>query len=186
MKRFLYTLLIICFCTALILYFKTYAITNNKEQLESNIKHFINNNEPIVKVNNITIRKQIDIDNKKLVLYGINNKSLGIAELSRGVNCRYRVHKTHKCTGCIEYENCKTNKGKYLVISGKNCDNNIAYIKVSLGRKKHKLNIPRGRYFLVKCKLSSKHSDEIVNNDIVVYNKNNINITNKIFDISFQ
>lgn len=175
---------IIVICIGVALYSKAYAITNNKTQLMDNILRFIN--RPTVVANNIDIKQELNIDNKKYVLF-IINKNLGEAELTKGFNNKYKIETAGYGSGFYRDEINKTNRGKYLIISGKNYENKISYIKILLDGKEYKISIPKQEYFIVNCAVPIKTQQEFVGgNSIKFYNNNDIDITEEMSKILFQ
>lgn len=184
MKRFIFAILcaLIIISVAFISYCKTYRVADNKKQLEDSIKQFIN--RPTETVNNIDVRQQLNIDNKKYVLYTIDNKTLGDAELTKGINNKYKIVTTVSGRGFFDTNMYKTNRGKYLVFKGENYDLKIAYLKVTIDNKAYKINIPQQEYFLVSCPIPTKTQDMYIDfNKVKLYNKNDVDISNEMFKV---
>lgn len=186
MRKLLFVLLsgLIVACIGFVLYSAKYTVINDKKQLEDNIIRFIN--RPSVVANNIDIKQELNLDNKKYVLFVINN-SLGEAELTKGFNNKYKIETTGYGSGFYRDEINKTNRGKYLIISGKNYENKIAYIKILLDDKEYKISIPKQEYFIVNCAVPIETQQEFVGgNSIKFYNNNDIDITEEMSKVLFQ
>lgn len=172
---------VIVFCIGFILYSRTYTIANNKKQLKSSIIQFIN--RPIVVFNNIDIKEELNLDNKKYVLFIINN-CLGDAELTKGFNNKYKIESTGYGSGFFRDEIKQTNKGKYLILKGKNYNKKIAYAKVLLDNKEYKIIIPQQEYFMVYCAVPIKTQRVFPDaNDIKFFNSSDVDITNDVFKV---
>jgi hypothetical protein len=142
-------------------YSRTYKISDNKKQLEYNIKQFIN--RPTVIHNNIDIKQELNINNKKYILLLIDN-ILGEAELTKGINNKYKIESV-RSGGYFRSKVYKTNKGKYFIVEGKNYDMKIAYIKILLDNKEYKISIPQQEYFLAYCEVPIETQIEYLNFD---------------------
>ena len=163
-------------------YSRLYTLTDNKTQLKDNILQF--SNRPSTIYNNIDIKQELNLDNKKYILYIIDN-TLGYAELTKGLNNKYKIETTGSGSSYFFIpEIYKTNKGKYLILKGKNPDMKIVYTKVTLENKEYKISIPKQAYFMVYCAVPIK--TQIVypdTNNLKLYNKNDVDITNEIMKI---
>jgi hypothetical protein len=175
---------LITVCIAVFFYSTKYKITNDKKQLEDNIICFIN--RPSEVANSVDIIQELNLDNKKYVLFLINAR-LGRAELTKGFNNKYKIEFTEYGTGFFRGEINRTNKEKYLVISGKNYENKIAYIKVLFNDKEYKINIPQQEYFMVNCVVPIETQQHFLDvNNTRFYNSNGMDITEEILNILFQ
>ncbi|WP_298844294.1 hypothetical protein [Clostridium sp.] len=162
-------------------YSMVYTLTDNKTQLKNNILQF--SNRPSIIYKTIDIKEELNLDNKKYILYIIDN-TLGNAELTKGLNNKYKIETTGSGSNFFIPEIYKTNKGKYLILKGKNPDMKIVYAKVSVDNKEYRINIPKKTYFLVYCAVPSK--TQIVYpdaNNLRLYNNNDVDITNKMMKI---
>lgn len=172
---------IIVTCIGFTLYSNTYKITNSKTQLMCNILQFIN--RPTVVANNIDIKQELNLDNKKYVLFIINN-NLGDAELTKGFNNKYKIESTGYGSNFFTGEIKKNNKGKYLILEGENPNNKIAYCKVLLDNKEYKILIPQQEYFMVYCGVPIETESVFVEtNNIKFYSSNDVDITNDMFKV---
>ena len=169
----------------LISYSKKYTITDNKEQLEDNIKQIIN--RPDIVTDKIEIKQELNLDNKKYVLFIINN-ILGMADFTKGFNNKYEIDGVGYGGGyyyCAEV--FKTNKGKYLFMTGKNYDMKIAYSKVQLEGNEYKISIPQKEYFIayaaVPIKTINIHPEPQYTR---LYDKSANDITDDMFNALLQ
>lgn len=170
--------LIIILCVGFVYYSKIYTIKNDIEIVKNSLIKFINRSTVITK--DIDIKEELNIDNKKYVFFVINNK-LGNAELTKGINNKYKINSTGYASGSFRDEISKTNKGKYLILRGKNLDNKIAYIKVVLDDKEYKISIPQKEYYMVYCSVPTETERIFLDiNNLKFYNKNDNDITENI------
>jgi hypothetical protein len=179
--------LIILLCLFIIVgtvfsYSRVYTLTDNKAQLKDNILQF--SNRPSKIYNNIDIKEELNLDNKKYILYIIDN-TLGNAELTKGFNNKYKIETIGSGSSYLFIpEIYKTNKGKYLILKGKNPDMKIVYAKVSVDNKEYRISIPKKTYFLVYCAVPIK--TEIIYpdaNNLKLYNNDDVDITNEMMKI---
>lgn len=181
-KFLLFVIVIVCIGFAY--YSKTYAIKNDKEVIKNRLIQFINRSTVIA--NNIDIKQELNIDNKKFVFFVIND-TLGDSELTKGINNKYKINTTGYGGGPFRDEIIKTNRGKYLILKGKNFDNKISYVRVLLENKEYKINIPKQEYYMVYCSVPSETQMTFLDiNRIKFYNKNDADITVEIFKNLFQ
>lgn len=180
MKKLFWALICIltATCIGLIFYSTTYTIPNSTKQIKSSIIQFINRD--MVLADDIDIKQELNIDNKKYVLFVVSN-NLGTAELIKGFNNKYKIYST-ECSERFFYDEIyKTNKGKYLILKGKNYNNKIAYITASLDGNKYKINIPKQEYFMVYCKVPKKTQNIFLDsNDIKFYSNSDTDITDEM------
>lgn len=161
-----------------VMYNRTYFITNDNKELKHNILNFVNRQTVIAK--DIDIKKSVDIDNKKYVLYSTLD-FLGYTELEKGLNNKYKINAAQYGTPPeIIFRVEQTNKSKYFIIYGKNYDMKIAYIKTSFEDKEYKIEIPQEEYFIAYCPVS-KDVQGIMPNKFEEYDKDNNDITDEIF-----
>ncbi|MBU3172929.1 hypothetical protein [Clostridium estertheticum] len=175
-KTFFLLSIVAIVCISLILYSRIYTITEDRGQLESKIIQFIN--RPIITVKKIDIKQELNIDNKKYIIFIDNNNTLGNAELTKGLNNKYKIESTGGGNSCFYEEIYKTNKGKYLIMKGKNPDIKISYVKETVDNKEYKISIPSQEFYMAYCAVpngtQSVYSDP---NKIKFYNKNGRDIT---------
>lgn len=175
---------LIILCLGLFFYSGTYTIRNDRKQISENILLFINIGT--VKSNSIDIKEELNIDNRRYVLFVINN-SLGMAELIKGLNNRYKIESTRHGSGFFHHEIIKTNKGKYLILEGKNYNAKIAYIKALLDNKEYKIVIPKQEYFMVYSEVPVETQSKYLDlNNIEFYDSKDIDITDETFKVLLQ
>ncbi|WFR56739.1 hypothetical protein QA584_24510 [Anaerocolumna sp. AGMB13025] len=178
MKKILLVVFIIILLLVSLVFYKytsSYAIKDNKENLENNIKLRIHRT-----TDDLDIKQSINIDNKKYVLYIISNE-LGVAEFTKGFNKRYKIGSTSYGNNPIKYNIVKTNKAKYFIIAGKNTEKKINYVKLLLENTIYKIDIPQQEYFYTFCKIPNNTMilyPEI--SDLSFYNSNNKSITKEV------
>lgn len=167
-------------------YNEKFSIIDSKQQLYNSIMYSIN--RPNITVDNVDIKKMIDIDNKKYILF-VSNKFTGIGDtvLTKGINNKYKIEYTEYGSNIFQYRVQETNKNKYFVVFGKNYGEKIDWIKVILDRKEYKIKIPQQEYFISYCLISSD-TKNIFPDDLGfnLYDKYNNDITNKIYKEYFK
>lgn len=183
MKKLLFTLLVIIIisCLGFILYLRPYNIVDNKKQLAENIQQFINRPKGY---NNIDIKQELVIDNKKYVLFTMDDYT-GFSELTKGFNNKYKIESVEYSSELLKDEIIKVKKEKYLLLRGKNCNNKIAYAKVKLDGVEYKINMPQD-YYIVYCKVpveTQRTWIEIEN--IRLFDINDVDITREMFEVLF-
>lgn len=185
MRKLLKPLLfaIVIFCIGFGYYSKTYPIKNDMQVIKDRIIKFINRPTPYI--NDIDIKQELNLDNKKYIFFLINdqfNDQLGGAELTKGINNKYKIESTEWASGSLRDEIVKTNKGKYLILKGKNLDNRISYVKISLDNKEYTINIPQKEYYMVYCSVPLETEETFLDfNSIKFYDNNNTDITLDVF-----
>ncbi|UZW14452.1 hypothetical protein OSC52_00995 [Clostridium pasteurianum] len=188
MKKIFFTLLsaLMIFCAIYIIYVSPYTIIDNKKQLEVNVKNFIN--KSTVFVENIQIIQELNLDNKKLILFLTNDNLLGDGELTKGINNKYKIEEVGYSNNQFMNHVIKTDKKSYVILEGKNYNNKITYAKVLLDGNQYKVNIPQQSYFIVYCEIPSVKTKitRISMDNIKLYDKKNIDITNEMFKIFFN
>lgn len=177
-KTFLLLSIIVIVCIALISYSRIYTITEDKGQLENKLIQFIN--RPTVTVTKIDIKQELNIDNKKYILFIDNNNMLGNAELTKGLNNKYKIESMGG-NSYFHEEIIKTNKAMYLIMKGKNPDIKISYAKETLDKKEYKISFPLQEYYMAYCKVPNGTQLVYPNtNNTKCYNKNGRDITKEI------
>lgn len=170
-------------CIGFILFSKTYTITNGRTQLEDNILGFINRNTVVIK--NIDIKQELNLDNKKYVLFTIKD-GLGEAELTNDFNNKYKIESAGYGSAFFRYDIMKTNKGKYLILEGKNYDNKISYTKVLLDNREYKIIIPQQKYFIVYCSVPIETQKVFLEpKNLKFYSSKDIDITKEMFGLLY-
>ncbi len=168
-------------CIGFIIYLSPYTISNNETQLEDIILRFIN--RPTAIAYNIDIKQELNLDNKKHVLYTIDNE-MGEAELTRGINNKYKMEFVSYGSSLFKCDVRKTNKGKYIFLQGKNVDNEIAYVNVQSGSDEYRIDIPQQEFFVVSCPVPiDTQLGFVAANTIKFFNNNDANITNEMLEI---
>ena len=151
--------------------------STSENNLEDNIKGFIN--RPTIITDKIDIKQAIDIGNKKYVLFRYN-ENLCEAELIRGLNGKYKIESTNGGSDLFQYRVREINKSKYFVLSGKNHDLKIDNVKVILDGNKYEIAIPQQEYFIAYCAVSNNTQSVFPENGFRLFDNNNIEITNDI------
>ena len=170
--------LIVILSIGFVYYSKVYKIKNDIEVVKNGLIKLMNRSTVIIK--DIDVKEELNIDNKKYVFFIINNK-LGDAELTKGINNKYKINTVGYGSGSLRDEISKTNKGKYLILKGKNVDNKIAYIKLLLDDNEYKINIPEKEYYMVYCSVPNETERTFLDiNNVKFYNESDNDITDDI------
>lgn len=181
MKKMFFALLcvLVIIIAGFISYSGKYTITNDKKQLGRNILEFINRQKLIS--NEIDIKEELTLDNKKFVLFIISD-GFGHAELTKGFNNKYKIESATYGNSFFRNEINKTNEGRYIILTGKSHNLKIAYVKVLLDNKEYKISIPEQEYYMAYCKVPIETEWAFLEFDNVkFYNKDNVDITDDIF-----
>jgi len=148
-----------------------YYIENNHQSIIHGIKQFSNNFND----SEIIIRKEVDIDNKKFLIFNYNENFLGVTELTKGFLNKYKIEYLAE----IDFADAiisKTDKSKYLIVRGKNYNKRVASIRVFIEGKEYLFDISTKDYFIV---YQSVNEDVNIKSPInVEMYDNNISITN--------
>lgn len=155
-KLTIISLTLLIFIVLSILYYSfTYDTIDNKKQIEDKIKE-------LTSYNNINIEQEINVDNKKYILYSVQS-IIGYVEFTKGFNNRFKVESGSSGTNSIICLIISTNKSRYLLIGGKNYNKEIANIAFSIDENEYKIPIEEEKFFLT-CSDVSKNI-EISNYD---------------------
>ncbi|MPM64000.1 hypothetical protein SDC9_110885 [bioreactor metagenome] len=178
-KKIYYILIILVFIYGgFSLYSRPYTIADDKKQLEASIVKFIN--RPIVITENVEIKQELNLHNKKFVLFSYNNK-LASVELIKGLNNKYKIEKAELTDKYFYDEIRTTNDGKYLILKGKNYNSKIAYVRVLLDNNEYKIDIPQQEYFITYCKVPMETEKSFIEVGILkIYNSEDIDITEEM------
>lgn len=180
MKKKIYYILIILVLIygGFSLYSRPYTIAEDKKQLEENIVKFIN--RPIVITDKVEIKQELNLHNKKFVLFLYNNK-LANVELIKGLNNKYKIEKAELTDKYFYDEIRTTSDGKYLILKGENYNSKIAYVRVLLDNNEYKIDIPQQAYFITYCKVPMETEKTFIGaGNLKIYNNEDIDITNEM------
>lgn len=186
MKKKIYHILIILvfIYIGFSLYSRPYTITDDKKQLEENIVKFIN--RPIVITDKVETKQELDLHNKKFVLFSYNNK-LANVELIKGLNNKYKIEKAELTDKYFYDEVRTTSDGKYLILKGENCNSKIAYVRVLLDNNEYKIDIPQQEYFITYCKVPMETERTFIGvGNLKIYNSQDVDITEEMNKILFK
>ena len=154
-----------------------YTISNNKESFEKAIYERINeNNVSIQKIN------RIKDTNTYIALFYVQD-NLGYAELIQGKNGKFkRGDHLGYGTNLFQKQVITTNKGKYVIVVGKNHNKDISKIVVKVGNIKdgfsENLNVSE-KHFIKYFKVSNNTKEGNSHINLHLFNKDNIEITKK-------
>lgn len=170
------------FLVALIInYQSSYSVTESVDSIHNKIVYFLRNSKYTDVIKEIRIKSQSNIDNRKYVLFYIDEK-LAYAELKRGLNSKYKIVSVTTDINMLKYEIIKTNKSKYLFVIGKNADLKIDYIKAKVGVDEYTVTIPKELYFISYCPVFSWASlgEDPKTDTFKVFDNKNNDITSQI------
>lgn len=170
----------VVFILILITYSGTYKIVDDKTQIEKHILEFIN--RPIGQYDYVDMKQYINIDNKKYILYTTTDK-IGFAGLVKGLNGKYKIAYSEHSNNSFDDKVIETNRGKYIILIGKNPDKEIEYSEVVLEFNEYKIKIPDEEYFIVSSKIKDgTKSILIAPNNIKLFDANGTDISHIRFE----
>lgn len=153
------------------------------------------NQEYIIKddINNIQIKNTLDIGNKKVVLFLIDNKYIGKSILEKGSNNKYKILGTGYGNSKFYRSNIeKVGDNKYLIIVGRNYQSKISKIKAYvIGRYSDYQNtrtdmyeIPtdNNEFYIYTCKLENDLIYPYLPADLIFLNNQHEDITEELFN----
>jgi hypothetical protein len=164
----------------LLAYYKEYSIVNSENVMTKTIQSFISSDD-------VKVVKKIDLDNKAIVLFTYQNKSMvGCAKLKRGINGRYKIQGAN--TGdAFEFvrDYVDTNRGRYFVFLGKNFDYKINSIRFKDNISPVvQYGLPHSEFFMLILDISNKI--DIALHEYEIYDKNNKEMTKDIVKAYFS
>ncbi len=156
MKRKIYIIIIVLtFIVLSILdYGRKYPIEDDLDQIGTCILSYIN--RPTIIYDDIDIKETLDIDNKKYILFTLDN-TIGFSEFIKGYNHKYKYYvASHGGSNLFGGRVYETNKGKYIVIYGKNQGIKYKSVTVTLDNKKYKFELPQKEYYIIHYSVPRK------------------------------
>lgn len=136
-------------------YQNDYSVNNTESDLQVTINNRLNTE--------VVLELTENTDNKLHVLFRVGN-SVGVAELKKGWNSRYKLLFASLGTDAIEIRKVDTSKGSYLFMAGRN-DVGIKKIVTTVYGENNVIEMPDTEYFLVKepiKEFSHKHPPYII------------------------
>lgn len=184
-KKIYYTLVILVLIYGgFSLYYRPYTIADNKMQLEESIVKIIN--RPVVITDKVEIKQELNLHNKKFVLFSYGNK-LANVELIKGINNKYKIEGVELNDNYFQDDIRTTSDGKYLILEGKNYNSKIAYVRVLLDSNEYKINIPQQEYFITYCKVPMGTERTFIGvGNLKIYNSQDVDITEEMNKILFK
>jgi hypothetical protein len=180
LKKSAYHLIIgffIIFSLISVIITKEFTVTSNIQSIEESIEGFLSTKN----INGlINIHKVTDIDNKKLVVFELNN-NIGEAEFIRGINGKYKILSTGYGTNFIRRRILKTNKARYLTIIGRNYNKKIKRIDLVLENNNYTFSIPVEDEYFIYHKMITDDSMNMMLDKIILIDKQGNDITDKIY-----
>jgi hypothetical protein len=176
----LFSILCILIISGILFYYHidtTYTVEPDKSQFEDAILNRIN--KPSTVTNNIEIKQELTLDNKKYFIVSFGDTE-GRAELTKGLNKKYKMGWVGYGSSLFRCDIWETNKGKYIILFCKN-KNEIQYAKVVLNGQEYKIDIPQNEYVIAYCKVPDSSKVGLITlDDINFYNSSNIDITEQV------
>lgn len=159
----------------------TYSVGVSNNNITKGLINFLKTSKYIHIGQSVKIESQSNIDNRKYVLFYIDEK-LAYAELKRGLNSKYKIVSVTADINMLKCEIIKTNKSKYLFVIGKNADLKIDYIKAKVGVDEYTVTIPKELYFISYCPVFSWASlgEDPKTDTFKVFDNKNNDITSQI------
>ncbi|MYL29665.1 hypothetical protein GLW03_07505 [Halobacillus halophilus] len=130
MKKVIYAmvLLAISFISYIGYTHTAYTIEAGEKDVQQNIKEWLNRKSGDVDPEMITI-VQLDDTTSYAALFETQQHDLGHAHLIKGWNGKYKIDHSGYGSNTVSYEEVKTNQGTYAILTGKNSDLKIEYVK---------------------------------------------------------
>lgn len=128
-----------------------YVIENSVESIELGIENHLNSSDKD-STHDIQIVNTIDLDNKKFVMFSLENK-LGFAEISTGENDLLGVDYASLGDSPVKLNVTSTDQGRYLIAFGRNFVEKISHLKVTIDTQDITLSVPKEEFFIAYTKL---------------------------------
>ncbi|MEK4670833.1 hypothetical protein [Niallia sp. FSL R7-0271] len=118
---------------------KDYVIDANSQSIESSLTEWENRGEEEkVKIKVLDV-VTLGNSNTSVVLFELDNKYTGYAQLNKGWNGKYKIKMSGYGTSKVSYVDIKTNSGVYGIIYGENPNKKIAQITAALLNENYSL-----------------------------------------------
>jgi hypothetical protein len=154
-----------------------FVVMNNITDIKKGIEGHINRGG--TKGIEVLLKNKCSIDNILIVSYSVNNGMNGYSVLKKIEDDSYNILTTGYGTNTIEFPVITTNKGKYLVVIGKEYNKKIQYVKVELENKKYIFETSGEsnfiQYYMVKSETTSSYGS-----NFWLFDNANNNITGEI------
>lgn len=178
MKKWIYSIIILIVGISGVAYLRTYNIYDNGEGLKVAITKFLDKSR---EKDIIEIRNSCNIDNKKYILFTIND-NLANSILLEGVNKKYKIDSIEIFKSNIQFQIEKSKNKKYLIVYGINKDEIIDTMELNVNYTSYKMKVPKEKYFIMYKDISKELENESIKLDnIKFYSSNGIDITKQVY-----
>lgn len=130
-KAIYYTLSLMVFCIAYSLFnLNQYNIDNDHTSIQSNLKAWMNRGSEEELHPTVLEMVQLDDTATYITLFQLEKGNYGYAQLTKGINGKFRIERSGHGINIASYEVVDTNKGKYMILYGRNPNFKIDHISV--------------------------------------------------------
>jgi hypothetical protein len=154
-----------------------FVVMNNITDIKKGIEGHINRGG--TKGIEVLLKNECSIDNILIVSYSVNNGMNGYSILKKIEDDSYNILTTGYGTNTIEFPVITTNKGKYLVVIGKEYNKKIQYVKVELENKNYIFEVAGESNFIQYYRVTGETTSSY-GSYFWLFDKNNNNITGEI------
>lgn len=172
------TILVLIGLGTVTIYATNFQIRNNEDNIKMGIEELLNKGSS--SNSEIVIKRLVDIDNKKLVLFTFNSQ-LGDAELKKGLNNKYKVEFVGYGTNLFRNQVTQTNKREYLWVMGKNYNDQIKRIVLSMDGKDYNFDIPGDKDYFIEYRNILSITESNFPSETRLHDIKGNDITDKVF-----
>ncbi|WP_169819250.1 hypothetical protein [Anaerobacillus arseniciselenatis] len=155
-------------------YFNEYKIENDKEAIQSSLKVWLNRGSS-VEVLEPNVLKVVQLENTKsyVSLFQLQEGNYGYANLIKGINGKLKIISSGQGSNIIHHQILETNRGKYIVLYGKNPNMEINSISVNSRIEEHnfKINVPTEKSFLIYKKVPDNFENPLLD-EFILFDEN--------------
>ncbi|CAH2716027.1 hypothetical protein BACCIP111895_03211 [Neobacillus rhizosphaerae] len=132
-------------------YNRKYSIGFNESSIQYNLKNWLNRNDGSNLNPKIFDIKKLGSSSSYMVLFELENKVIGNAQLVKGRNNKLRIKQaSYGDLNAYTFEDIKTNKGRYFLVMGKNPELMIDHIDVKVDYTmtySYPINVSKDEFF---------------------------------------
>ena len=130
-KAMYYIAIIIVLCIGFSLfYINQYSINNDERSIQSSLKEWLNRASEEELDPNVLETVQLDDTSSYITIFQLENGNHGYSHLIKGINSKFKIQHSGHGTGLVSYQVIDTNKGKYMILYGRNPNLNIDHISL--------------------------------------------------------
>jgi hypothetical protein len=159
-------------------YDKKYYISLNESSIESHLKVWLIRDDGMKLDPKVFDIQQLGSSSTYMVLFELEKNTFGNAELVKGRNGKLRIKESSYGDFLMyDYEDIKTNKGRYYLVLGKNPDLVVDHLKVIVDHKKaysYLVDVSKDKFFYHYKKIPDELDQRT---KILYYDKNNMELS---------